>query len=178
MVEYIGEKMIKHIANIITSCRILGSVLLLFFPAFSVEFYIIYIICGFSDMIDGTIARKTNCANEMGAKIDTAADLTFITLSLIKILPAINISGWLWIWGAVIAIIKIGNILWGYVSKKQFISLHTVMNKITGLLLFLLPLTLSFVELKYSSIVVCSIATFTAIQESVYISTNIFEKKE
>ena len=177
MVEYI-EKMIKHIANIITSCRILGSVLLLFFPVFSVEFYIIYIICGFSDMIDGTIARKTNCANEMGAKIDTAADLTFITLSLIKILPAINISGWLWIWGAIIAIIKIGNILWGYVSKKQFISLHTVINKITGLLLFLLPLTLSFVELKYSSIVVCSIATFAAIQESVYISTNIFEKKE
>ena len=127
MVEYI-EKMIKHIANIITSCRILGSVLLLFFPAFSVEFYIIYIICGFSDMIDGTIARKTNCANEMGAKIDTAADLTFITLSLIKILPAINISGWLWIWGAVIAIIKIGNILWGYVSKKT-VYISTYCNK-------------------------------------------------
>ena len=34
--------MIKHIANIVTGCRILGSVLLLFFPAFSVEF-ILYI---------------------------------------------------------------------------------------------------------------------------------------
>ena len=113
--------MIKHIANIITGCRLLGSVLLLFFPAFSVEFYLIYIICGFSDMIDGTIARKTN--------------------------------------------IKIGNIIRGYVSKKQFISLHTRMNKITGLLLFLLPLTLSFIEMKYSSIIVCSIATFAAIQE-------------
>ncbi len=30
--------MIKHIANIVTGCRALGSVLLLFFPAFSVEF--------------------------------------------------------------------------------------------------------------------------------------------
>ena len=170
--------MIKHIANIVTGCRILGSVLLLFFPAFSVEFYIIYIICGFSDMIDGTIARKTNSTIEFGDKIDTVADLVFVTVSLIKMLPIINIPQWLWIWTVIIAIIKIGNILWGYVSKKQFISLHTVMNKITGLLLFLLPLTLSFVELKYSSIVVCSIATFAAIQESVYISTNIFEKKE
>ena len=53
----LGEQMIKHIANLVTGCRILGSVLL-FFPAFSVEFYIIYIFCGFSDMIDGTIARK------------------------------------------------------------------------------------------------------------------------
>ena len=164
--------MIKHIANIVTGCRALGSVLLLFFPAFSVEFYIIYIICGFSDMIDGTIARKTNSTSELGAKIDTVADLAFITASLVKILPTFNIPGWLWIWGIVIAIIKIGNIIWGYASEKQFISLHTIMNKITGLLLFLLPLTLSFVELKYSSVIVCSIATFAAIQEGVYIATN------
>ena len=134
----------KHIANIVTACRILGSMLLWFFPAFSIKFYIIYIICGFSDMIDGTIARKTNSTSEMGAKIDTAADLAFVAVSLIKILPTITIPQWLWIWGAVIAIIKIGNILWGYVSAKQFLSLHTMMNKITGLLLFLLPLTLSF----------------------------------
>ena len=155
----------KHIADIVTGCRILGSVLLLFFPAFSVEFYSIYIICGFSDMIDGTIARKTNSASELGAKLDTAADLAFVTVSLIKILPTINIPGWLWIWGAVIAIIKISNIIYGYASEKQFISLHTVMNKITGLLLFLLPLTLPFAELKYSSLAVCSIATFAAVQE-------------
>ena len=166
----------KHIADIVTGCRILGSVLLLFFPAFSVEFYSIYIICGFSDMIDGTIARKTNSASELGAKLDTAADLAFVTVSLIKILPTINIPGWLWIWGAVIAIIKISNIIYGYASEKQFISLHTVMNKVTGLLLFLLPLTLSFVELKYSSIAVCSIATFAAVQEGVYIAANCKNK--
>ena len=71
-----------------------------------------------------------------------------------------------------IAIIKIGNIILGYASKKQFVSLHTVMNKITGFLLFLLPLTLSFVKLKYSLIVVCSAATLAAIQEGIYIAVN------
>ncbi len=168
--------MIKHIANIVTGCRILGSVLLLFFPAFSTEFYIIYIICGFSDMIDGTIARKTNSTGEFGAKIDTAADLLFVTVSLVKILPTIDIPGWLLVWGVVIAIIKIGNIIWGYILEKQFISIHTVMNKITGLLLFILPLTLSLVEVKYSSVVVCFAATFAAIQEGVYITTNCKNK--
>ena len=163
--------MIRYIANTVTSCRILGSVLLLFFPAFSIEFYILYIICGFSDMIDGTIARKTNSNSKLGAKLDTAADLVFVAASLIKMLPTMKLPQWLWIWGAVIAAIKIGNILWGYASKKQFISLHTTMNKITGSLLFLLPLTLSFIELKYSAVAVCSIATFAAMQE-VYIAAN------
>ena len=161
--------MIKNVANILTGFRILGSILLLFFPMFSVSFYSIYLLCGLSDMIDGTIAKKTNSASEFGAKLDTVADLVFVAVSLIKLLPIIHIPGWLWIWGSAIAIIKIGNIIWGYVSKKQFIALHIIMNKITGFLLFLLPLTLSLVELKFSSLVVCSIATFAAIQEGVYI---------
>ena len=70
--------MIKNVANILTSFRILGSILLLFFPMFSVEFYTIYLLCGFSDMIDGTIARKTNSTSELGAKIDSVADLVFV----------------------------------------------------------------------------------------------------
>ena len=161
--------MVKYIANILTAFRILGSVLLLFFPPFSLAFMSIYLLCGFSDMIDGTIARRTNSTSELGAKIDTVADLVFVVTSLISILPSIQVPWWLWVWGGAIAMVKIGNITWGYFSKKQFISLHTMMNKATGLLLFLLPLTLSFVELKYSSFVVCTIATLSAIQEAFYI---------
>ena len=161
--------MAKHIANILTGYRILGSILLLFFPTFSVAFYIIYLFCGFSDMIDGTIARKTNSISKFGSQLDTIADLVFAVVSMIRLLPVIHLPQWLWIWCGMIAIIKIGSIIWGYVSKKQFMSLHTIMNKATGLLLFLLPLTISFVELKYTAIVVCSIATFSAIQEGVYV---------
>ena len=168
--------MTKHIANVITLFRIFGSVLLLFFPAFSVTFYIIYLFCGFSDIADGTVARKTNSASKSGSQLDTVADIIFIAVSLFKFMYAISIPQWLWIWGGVIAIIKISNIILGYVSKKQFVSLHTIMNKVTGLLLFLLPLTISFVELKYTAIVVCSIATFSAIQEGVYVITDIEPK--
>ena len=164
--------MTKHIANILTGCRILGSILLLFFPAFSAAFYIIYLFCGFSDMVDGTIARKTNSTSRFGSQLDTIADLIFVMVSLFKLLPAIHIPGWLWIWIGVIAVIRIGNLLWGYISKKQFISLHTIMNKLTGLLLFLLPLTISFMELKYTAIAACSIATLSAMQEGFYMITD------
>lgn len=163
--------MAKHIANILTGCRILGSIALLFFPAFSAAFYAIYLFCGFSDMIDGTVAKKTNSTGTLGSRLDTAADLVFAAASMIRLLPAIRMPQWLWIWGGVIAMIKIGNIIVGYALQKEFISLHTIMNKATGLLLFLLPLTISFAEVRYTGAVVCAIATFSAIQEGVYAMT-------
>ena len=120
-------------------------------------------------MVDGAVARKTNSISEFGERFDTIADFIFVAISLIKFLPLIHIPSWLWIWIVVIAIIKTRNIMWGFIRKKKFISLHTTMNKVTGLLLFVLPLTLSFAELKYSSLVVCLIATFSAVQEGYYI---------
>jgi len=164
--------MTKHLANILTFCRILGSILLLLFPVFSMPFYIIYLFCGITDMIDGAIARKTNSTSAFGSRLDTISDLIFVVVSMIKLLPAISLPKWLWIWGSIIAMIKISNIILGYVSKKHFLSLHTVMNKITGLLLFLLPLTIFFVDLKFTAIIACALATFSAIQEMLYVITD------
>ena len=57
-------------------------------------------------------------------------------------------------------------------QMKQMPSLHTIANKATGLCLFLLPLTMSFVDLRYTAPVVCIIATIAAIQEGYYIATD------
>lgn len=162
----------KHLANSITACRILCSILLLCFPVYSIQFYVTYLLCGASDMIDGTVARKTNSASKFGAKLDTVADFVFIATSLIKLLPLIYLPKWLCIWITIIAAMKAVNIVLGIVFKKTLISVHAIMNKITGLSLFLLPLTLHFIEIKHSSPVVCAIATFSAIQEGYYIVTD------
>lgn len=61
----------RYIASIITSCRILFSIFMLFFTVFSYGFFGMYLICGFTDMIDGTIARKTNAVSTFGARLDT-----------------------------------------------------------------------------------------------------------
>ena len=159
----------NHLANILTGFRIFGSVLLLFLPIFSLGFYIVYLLCGFTDMIDGIVARMTNSATRFGEKLDTAADIVFVAAALVRFLPHLPIPTWLWIWGGGIAVIKIGNILLGYVFRKEFTAQHTVLNKVTGLLLFLLPLTLPVVEFRYSSIAVCAVATVAAIQEGIYI---------
>ena len=161
----------KQIANIMTSFRIFGSIGLLFCPVFSPCFYGLYIFCGLTDMIDGTIARKTGAASSCGARLDTVADFLFVIASFVKILPVIRIPVWIWVWAAVIAMGKLVTQVWGFTQMKQMPSLHTIANKATGLCLFLLPLTMSFVDLRYTAPVVCVIATIAAIQEGYYIAT-------
>ena len=58
-------------ANIITGIRILCSIAILFCPVPSPAFYVLYLVAGFTDMIDGTVARKTNTVSEFGSKLDT-----------------------------------------------------------------------------------------------------------
>lgn len=158
-------------ANIITGCRILCSILLLFVPVFSPIFYMLYLVAGFTDMIDGAVARKTNTVSETGSRLDTIADIVFIVICMIKLLPVLTIPAWLCIWMVVIAIIKVINIISGYIVQKKFVAKHTIMNKVTGAVLFILPLTLSIVNLKFSGAFICTIAIFAAIQEGHLIRT-------
>ena len=158
-------------ANIITIIRILCSIAILFCPVFSMAFYSLYITAGVSDMADGWVARQTNTASKFGAKLDTVADVIFVIVCLIKLLPVMKIPVWLYVWVGVISLIKVINIVSGYVVQKQFMAIHSLMNKVTGVLLFLLPLTFSFIDLRYSAAVVCIIATFAAVQEGHFIRT-------
>ena len=158
-------------ANIITIIRILCSIAILFCPVFSVAFYSLYITAGLSDMIDGWVARKTNTVSAFGSKLDTVADVIFVVVCLIKLLPVMDIPRWLYVWIGVIALIKVINIVSGYVVQKQFVAVHSVMNKFTGAFLFVFPLTLSFIDLKYSATAICVFATFAAVQEGHFIQT-------
>lgn len=152
-------------ANIITGIRIALIIALLYCPVFSREFFMLYIAAGASDMIDGAVARKTGTVSEFGSKLDTIADIVFVAVCLIKVLPALDVPVWLYIWIVIIAFIKVVNITAGYIRQKEFISEHSMINKVTGVLLFVFPLTLIFIDLRYSAAVVCMAATAAAIQE-------------
>ena len=122
-------------------------------------------------MVDGTIARKTGAASSFGSMLDTVADFLFMISSFVKLVPVIRIPVWIWVWAAVIAVAKLVNLVRGFTQTKQTPTLHTIANKATGLCLFLLPLTISFVDLRYTAPVVCVLATIAAIQEGYYIVT-------
>ena len=155
----------NNIANYITLLRIIFSIILLFCKTFSPMFYCLYLIAGFTDMIDGTIARKTNSVSEFGSKLDTTADFILILICFIKIFPILIIPIFIYIWIIIIALIKVINAVSGYIMHKKFMAVHSIMNKVTGFLLFIFPLTLEVIDIKYSGIIICILATFSAIHE-------------
>ncbi len=152
-------------ANTISYIRIILSAALLFFPVFSPAFYVIYISGGLTDILDGIVARKTNTVSSFGEKLDTTADFVFVTVCLIKFIPAVQIPVWLYVWIAIIALIKLISIVSGYIMHNKLVTVHSFMNKFTGVFLFILPLTFWIIDLKYSGIAACAIATFAALQE-------------
>ena len=158
-------------ANFITGARIPCSFALLFCPVFSPPFYFLYLIAGLTDVIDGAVARKTGTASEFGAKLDTAADFVLVAVCLWKLLPKLFVPLWLWLWIGGIALIKAVNLLSGYILQKRLVVMHTVMNKVTGILLFALPLTLQVAGISCSGTAACLAATFAAVQEGHYIRT-------
>ena len=152
-------------ANAISIIRIPASIALLFCRAFSPAFYVFYIAAGLSDMLDGFVARKTDTVSKLGTRLDTIVDFAFVIVCLIKLLPVLSV------WIGIIALIKVVNIVSGFAVQKRFVAVHSVMNKATGTLLFLLPLTIPAAPLNYSAVIVCAAATFAAIQEGHFIRT-------
>ena len=159
----------KNIANYISISRIIMAIVLLLPKTFSKTFYIIYIYCGLSDILDGFLARKYKIISKFGAKIDSVADMLFVGVSLLKILPVIEISIGIYIWIIIIVLIKVFNIILGYIQYKKLTLLHTIANKITGFVLFIIPLMIGFIDIKILESLICGVATFSAIQESYYI---------
>ena len=159
-------------ANIISSCRVICGILLLFFPAFSPCFYAFYIAGGITDMLDGLIARMMHKISAFGSKLDTAADIVFMASVLFKVISSVYIPLWLWTWIAFIALIKIINVISGVVFYRHLVVEHTIMNKVTGAILFVIHLLIGCLSVQSTAmvvIVVCIVATFSAIQEGHYI---------
>ena len=159
----------KHLPNIITALRIVGSIGLLFCNVAGWQFWTLYVLCGISDMIDGWLARKLHAESKAGSVLDSVADLTFVVSCAICLLPLLPIPSWLLIWAGIIVILKVINQISAWTSIKRFCFPHTIANKLTGLLLFVsVPLIrLSIIPIA----IIAAIATFAAIQEGYYIRT-------
>ena len=161
----------KHMANLATGSRILLSFLLLLVPPFAPSFYVLYILCGVTDMIDGPIARKTGSESALGARLDSIADALFVLVCMVRILPSVEILPWI----GLVAILCAFNLLQGFARRKRLIMLHTAANKLTGGLLFALPLVLPVANVNLAVIPVCAVATFASIQEWHRIKTDRFD---
>ncbi len=135
----------KNIANALTVSRIvLSIILLLFFKKISVLFLIIYTIAEFTDMIDGTIARKTNSCSHRGAVLDSIADL-LLSANLVKMVFKMKvikkrIAVWLFIALGIGALSPIIN----FIRHKKVYFIHSIPCKICGGVISVVPFAIYF----------------------------------
>ena len=160
----------KHAANLISILRILASPLLLIVVPLSPMFFAIYLFCGLTDALDGFIARKTHTETTFGAKLDTVGDIVFTVILIVFLFGMINLTSVMIIWFIAIFTIKILSIIVGYIKYKSFSPLHTYLNKITGVLLFLLPVMITFLPKSAGIYTILTFASISAIEELLIIA--------
>ena len=153
-----------NIANIITITRIIFSLMMLCFPYLSPLFWTFYLLAGFSDMIDGKVARRLKIQSDFGAKLDSISDLVFSLCIAIVLIITISFPKWLMISIIVILIIKLISYLIGYYKYHQWSTLHTYLNKLVGLLIFGLPL-LYWINPFVSELLISIISLLASIEE-------------
>ena len=158
-----------QLPNVITILRIAGSINLLLCDVTGLAYWVIYGLCGISDIADGWLARRLKCVTKMGALLDSVADICFVACCAWKLLPIHELPQWLWLWAGVIAVIKIVNQISALVMYGCCRFPHTLANKATGFLLFIaVPMIIwSIVPI----VIVASVATFAAVQEGYFIRT-------
>lgn len=164
----------KDIPNLITLTRILGAVVLLFIKPFSIPFFIIYVLCGISDILDGLIARKMNLVSKKGQILDSTADFLMIIILLFIFILSLNLPLLGIYWIVIIAAIRLTSLGIGFIRYRQPTFLHTYANKLTEAALFCFPFLYAGLGLYTTVILLCLIASISAIEELII---NVISKK-
>ena len=159
----------KHLPKVISALRLAGSIGLVFCDVRGWTFWVLYALCGISDMVDGRLARKLHAESKTGAVLDSVADIIFVVCCAARLLQVLEIPVWLWTWAGVIVFIKVVNQVSALVVCKRLCFPHTWANKLTGILLFLAAPAVFWSVIPIA--IVAALATFAAVQEGHFIRT-------
>ena len=153
-------------ADSITLVRIAASALLLVLPWRCAAFFAVFTVAGLSDALDGWVARKMGTASDFGARLDSAADLVFFAVLLVRLLPELwpVMPGMLRGAVGVVALVRLAAYA-AALRHGRFVALHTRLNKLTGAAVFLLPYVLPGPAALAYSWAVCALALAAALQE-------------
>lgn len=145
--------------------RIIFSAILLFINPLSILFFIFYIFCGISDVLDGYIARSMGVTSRLGATLDSMADAIFYGVILSIFLPVLNIPFWIFTWITAIVFIRLISLGVGFYRYHAFVFLHTYANKVAGFILFCFPIMYKELGLIITACIICGFGSISAIEE-------------
>ena len=155
----------KRIPNLLSASRIVLCLPLLIVDAMTMPFWVLYVIEGLTDMLDGFLARRWGVESKFGARLDSLADFVFILAVGYKFFPYLKLPTVLWMMIGLIALVKASNAVSAYLVRQRIEFLHTKANKLTGFLLFVGMMAIGQSYFVPEAWIISCIALFAAIQE-------------
>lgn len=155
----------KNIANTITILRAVFSLLMLIVQPLSAPFFVLYSLCGISDVLDGFIARSFCVVSNLGSILDSTSDVIFFACVLWILISVLPIAFWMGCWIIIIAAVRMASLTVHFFRFHKAAFLHTYANKITGVAIFLFPFFYAALGMDAAIIMVCAIATISAVEE-------------
>jgi phosphatidylglycerophosphate synthase len=159
----------KHLPNILSVSRILFSFLLIFLINTQVWFIFCYLVCGVSDVADGYLARRFNATSKLGSFLDSLSDLVFWVIILYLAITFIQFQTYMIVVMILVCCIRIINIIYTKYKFNSWSIMHTILNKLTGILVyFFLPVcfVVGYVPI-WIAVFIFTIAIISAIEEFV-----------
>ncbi|MBS4536501.1 CDP-alcohol phosphatidyltransferase family protein [Clostridium sp. D2Q-14] len=157
----------KYIPNILSILRVICSVLLILLIDNRIGFVCLYLVIGLTDVLDGFIARRFMVESNLGAKLDSVADfvfyiiLFFICVNLYSSIITVSYK----IAIIVIIFIRLINLLLTKIKYKKFVFVHTIANKVSGVLLYFLPVVILFKQNDIIIWIIFIVVFIAAIEE-------------
>ncbi|MBM7541038.1 CDP-alcohol phosphatidyltransferase family protein [Amphibacillus cookii] len=155
----------RHVPNILSLLRIVMATLLLIAFQYPVIFSFMFIIIGLTDIFDGYLARRLNCESNYGARLDSIGDFIFFMVVCFFAIYTDLISTWLYYFIVMLVIIRLINLVVTRIKYKQFIFVHTFLNKLSGAFFYLAFLALYILDSEWIAWLACLIAFLSAIEE-------------
>jgi len=167
---------VKNIPNALSLTRIILCIPLAILAPFSILYIVLFALAAVTDTLDGQLARRIkNAKSELGATLDSIADICLVIVIVFAIMPRMQIWGWLWITYICVLSLKVTvSTGIGFIRFREFISLHTLSFKALVIVLFCYPLLYYFIGagtfINVFSTVLISCALLVVIEEILIIS--------
>jgi len=159
-------KLLPHIPNLLSVIRIALALSIIIFANNNKFVFCIVLLCGLTDVLDGYIARKYHFESKLGAKLDSLGDYVFfLILVLYFFIWHIDLIKDNSILIGIIIIVRLLSLFICWINNRKIYSLHTISNKITGLLLFIGILVEILSERKDIILFLLVIALISAFEE-------------
>jgi len=155
----------KYVPNILSITRIVLAVTLLLVAPLSRQFFVIYVVCGISDIADGIIARRFKVTSAFGSRLDSIGDVVLTLIMLYIILPIILLPIWLLVWIFLIIVLRFISVGIAIYRYRKPTLLHTILNRAVAMALFLFPFSLVLRNTLTIPIILTTIASVAAIEE-------------